>query len=143
MDLIRSSSAKTRSNESLNEANNQNRYIANEELSAAAMKASIISPYFWILSPSAQNATLKLETLIDKYNRVFRRLNELEDHILLNKMERQTTDKMLKVYEETSEKYARDINSISQQLTELIRTQASKGMKPIIRSGQNGLIQPT
>lgn len=41
MDLIRSSSAKTRSNESLNEAINQNRYIANEELSAAAMKASI------------------------------------------------------------------------------------------------------
>ncbi|HJR47204.1 MAG TPA: hypothetical protein VJ799_03515, partial [Nitrososphaeraceae archaeon] len=124
IELLRQrSSTKPGSKENLDEINDQTRYILNEELTAAAMKASIISPYFWNLSSSAQNVTLKLESLIDKYNRVFRRVNELEDHIILNKVDKQTADNMLKGYEETLERYAREINNLSQQLTELIQTQ--------------------
>ena len=137
IELLRQrSSTKPGSKENLAEINDQTRYILNEELTAAAMKASIISPYFWNLSSSAQNVTLKLESLIDKYNRVFRRVNELEDHIILNKVDKQTADNMLKGYEETLERYAREINNLSQQLTELIQTQTHKGIMPTLRRGQ-------
>jgi hypothetical protein len=137
IELLRQrSSTKPGSKENLDEINDQTRYILNEELTAAAMKASIISPYFWNLSSSAQNVTLKLESLIDKYNRVFRRVNELEDHIILNKVDKQTADNMLKGYEETLERYAREINNLSQQLTELIQTQTHKGIMPTLRRGQ-------
>src|SRR5215208_1556173 len=137
IELLRQrSSTKPGSKENLAEINDQTRYILNEELTAAAMKASIISPYFWNLSSSAQNVTLKLESLVDKYNRVFRRVNELEDHIILNKVDKQTADNMLKVYEETLERYAREINDLSQQLTELIQTQTHKGIMPTSRRGQ-------
>jgi hypothetical protein len=137
IELLRQrSSTKPGSKENLAEINDQTRYILNEELTAAAMKASIISPYFWNLSSSAQNVTLKLESLVDKYNRVFRRVNELEDHIILNKVEKQTADNMLKGYEETLKRYAREIDNLSQQLTELIQTQAHKGIMPTLRRGQ-------
>ena len=137
IELLRQrSSTKPGSKENLAEINDQTRYILNEELTAAAMKASIISPYFWNLSSSAQNVTLKLESLIDKYNRVFRRVNKLEDHIILNKVDKQTADNMLKGYEETLERYAREINNLSQQLTELIQTQTHKGIMPTLRRGQ-------
>ena len=138
IELLRQrSSTKPGSKENLAEINDQTRYILNEELTAAAMKASIISPYFWNLSSSAQNVTLKLESLVDKYNRVFRRVSELEDHIILNKVDKQTADNMLKGYEETLERYAREINNLSQQLTELIQTQTHKGIMPTLRRGQN------
>jgi hypothetical protein len=137
IELLRQrSSTKPGSKENLDEINDQTRYILNEELTAAAMKASIISPYFWNLSSSAQNVTLKLESLIDKYNRVFRRVNELEDHIILNKVDKQTADNMLKGYEETLERYAREINNLSQQLTESILTQTHKGIMPTLQRGQ-------
>ena len=137
IELLRQrSSTKPGSKENLDEINDQTRYILNEELTVAAMKASIISPYFWNLSSSAQNVTLKLESLVDKYNRVFRRVNELEDHIILNKVDKQTADNMLKGYEETLERYAREINNLSQQLTELIQTQTHKGIMPTLRRGQ-------
>jgi hypothetical protein len=137
IELLRQrSSTKPGSKENLDEINDQTRYILNEELTAAAMKASIISPYFWNLSSSAQNVTLKLESLVDKYNRVFRRVNELEDHIILNKVDKQTADNMLKGYEETLERYAREINNLSQQLTELIQTQTHKGIMPTLQRGQ-------
>src|SRR5215204_879558 len=138
IELLRQrSSTKPGSKENLAEINDQTRYILNEELTVAAMKASIISPYFWNLSSSAQNVTLKLESLVDKYNRVFRRVNELEDHIILNKVDKQTADNMLKGYEETLERYAREINNLSQQLPELIHTQTHKGIMPTLRRGQN------
>jgi hypothetical protein len=137
IELLRQrSSTKPGSKENLAEINDQTRYILNEELTAAAMKASIISPYFWNLSSSAQNVTLKLESLVDKYNRVFRRVKELEDHIILNKVEKQTADNMLKGYEETLERYAREIINLSQQLTELIQTQTHKGIMPTLQRGQ-------
>ena len=137
IELLRQrSSTKPGSKENLDGTSDQTRYILNEELTAAAMKASIISPYFWNLSSSAQNVTLKLEGLVEKYNRVFRRVNELEDHIILNKVDKQTADNMLKGYEETLERYARDINNLSQQLTELIQTQTHKGMMSTLRGGQ-------
>ena len=137
IELLRQrSSTKPGSKENLDEINDQTKYILNEELTTAAIKASIISPYFWNLSSSAQNVTLKLESLVDKYNRVFRRVNELEDHIILNKVDKQTADSMLKGYEETLERYAREINNLSQQLTELIQTQTHKGMMPTLRRGQ-------
>jgi hypothetical protein len=137
IELLRQrSSTKPGSKENLDEINDQTRYILNEELTVAAMKASIISPYFWNLSSSAQNVTLKLESLVDKYNRVFRRINELEDHIILNKVDKQTADNMLKGYEETLERYAREINNLSQQLTELIQTQTHKGIMPTLQRGQ-------
>jgi len=136
IELLRQrSSTKPGSKENLAEINDQTRYILNEELTAAAMKASIVSPYFWNLSSSAQNVTLKLESLVEKYNRMFRRVNELEDHIILNKVDKQTADNMLKGYEETLERYAREINNLSQQLTELIQTQAHKGIMPALRRG--------
>ena len=138
IELLRQrSSSKAGSKENLAEINDQTRYILNEELTAAAMKASIISPYFWNLSSSAQNVTLKLESLVEKYNRVFRRVNELEDHIILNKVDKQTADNMLKGYEETLERYAREINNLSQRLAELIQTQTHKGIMPTLRRGQN------
>jgi ABC-type multidrug transport system fused ATPase/permease subunit len=137
IELLRQrSSTKPGSKENLAEINDKTRYILNEELTAAAMKASIISPYFWNLSSSAQNATLKLESLVDKYNRVFRRVKELEDHIILNKVDKQTADNMLKGYEETLERYAREIINLSQQLTELIQTQTHKGIMPTLQRGQ-------
>jgi hypothetical protein len=137
IELLRQrSSTKPGSKENLAEINDKTRYILNEELTAAAMKASIISPYFWNLSSSAQNVTLKLESLVDKYNRVFRRVKELEDHIILNKVEKQTADNMLKGYEETLERYAREIINLSQQLTELIQTQTHKGIMPTLQRGQ-------
>ena len=137
IELLRQrSSTKPGSKENLDEINDQTRYILNEELTAAAMKASIISPYFWNLSSSAQKVTLKLESLVDKYNRVFRRVNELEDHIILNKVDKQTADNMLKGYEETLERYAREINNLSQQLTESIQTQTHKGIMPTLQRGQ-------
>jgi hypothetical protein len=138
IELLRQrSSTKPGSKENLAEINDQTRYILNEELTAAAMKASIVSPYFWNLSSSAQNVTLKLESLVEKYNRVFRRVNELEDHIILNKVDKQTADNMLKGYEEILERYAREINNLSQRLTELIQTQTHKGIMPTLQRGQN------
>ncbi|HKG29947.1 MAG TPA: hypothetical protein VKA91_01645 [Nitrososphaeraceae archaeon] len=138
IELLRQrSSSKPGSKENLAEINDQTRYILNEELTAAAMKASIVSPYFWNLSSSAQNVTLKLESLVEKYNRMFRRVNELEDHIILNKVDKQTADNMLKGYEETLERYAREINNLSQRLAELIQTQTHKGIMPTLRRGQN------
>jgi hypothetical protein len=134
--LRRRSSTKPESKENLDGTNDQTGYILNEELTEAAMKASIISPYFWNLSSSAQSVTLKLESLVDKYNRVLRRVNELKDHITLNKLDKQTADNMLKGYDETLERYARDINNLSQQLTELIQTQTHKGMMSTLRSRQ-------
>ena len=122
--------------ENSGEVNNQERYIVTGDLSAGAIKASIISPYFWHLSSGAQNVTLKLESLIDKYNTISRRINELGDYIVLNKLDKQTADKISKGYEETLEEYARDISHLSQQLTELIQTQAHKGMIPSLRSRQ-------
>jgi ABC-type multidrug transport system fused ATPase/permease subunit len=137
IELLRQrSSTKPDNKENLTEINDQTRYILNEELEAAAMKTSIISPYFWNLSSSAQNVTLKLESLVDKYNRVLRRVNELKDHVILNKVDKQISDNMLKGYEETLERYAREINNLSQQLNELIRTQTHKGMMPTLRRGQ-------
>jgi hypothetical protein len=135
IELLRQRSpTKPSSKENLDGINDQTRYILNGELTTAAIKVSIISPYFWNLSASAQNVTLRLESLVDKYNRVFRRVNELEDHIILNKVDKQTADNMLKGYKETLERYARDINNLSQQLTELIETQTHKGMMPTLRS---------
>ena len=134
--LRRRSSTKPESKENLDGTNDQTRYILNEELTEAAMKASIISQYFWNLSSSAQSVTLKVESLVDKYNRVLRRVNELKDHIILNKLDKQTADNMLKGYDETLERYARDINNLSQQLTELIQTQTHKGMMSTLRSRQ-------
>jgi ABC-type multidrug transport system fused ATPase/permease subunit len=137
IELLRQrSSTKPGSKENLDGTNDQTRYILNEELTAAAMKASIISPYFWNLSSSAQSVTLKLESLVDKYNKVFLRVNELKDQIIFNKVDKQTADNMLKGYDETLERYARDINNLSQQLTELIQTQTHKGMMPTLRSRQ-------
>ena len=134
VELLRQRSSTKPDKENLDGTNDQTKYILNEELTAAAMKASIISPYFWNLSSSAQSVTLKLESLVDKYNRGFRRVNELKDHIILNKLDKQTADNMLKSYDETLERYARDINNLSQQLTELIQTQTHKGMMPTLRS---------
>jgi ABC-type multidrug transport system fused ATPase/permease subunit len=137
IELLRQrSSTKPESKENLDGTNDQTKYILNEELTAAAMKASIISPYFWNLSSGAQSVTLKLESLVDKYNRVLRRVNELKDHMILNKLDKQTADNMLKGYYETLERYARDINNLSQQLTGLIQTQTHKGMMPTLQSRQ-------
>ena len=137
IELLRQrSSTKPGSKENLDGTNDQTRYILTEELTAAAMKASIISPYFWNLSSSAQSVTLKLESLVDKYNKVFLRVNELKDQIILNKVDKQTADNMSKGYDETLERYARDINNLSQQLTDLIQTQTHKGMMPTLRSRQ-------
>jgi hypothetical protein len=138
MELLRqrSSTTKPGGNGNLDEVDNQKKYIMTGDLSAAAIKASIISPHFWNLSSSAQNVTLKLESLIDKYNTVTRRINELRDYIVLNKLEKETADNMSKGHEETLEGYARDINHLSQQLTELIRTQSHKGIIPSLRSRQ-------
>ena len=137
MGLLRQrSSTKPSSKENVEEINDQTKYLLTEELTTAAIKASIISPYFWNLSSSAQNVTLKLESLVDKYNQVFRHVKELEDHILLNKVDKQISDNILKGYEETLERYAREIDNLSQQLTGLIQTQSHKGIMPTLRSGQ-------
>jgi hypothetical protein len=44
---------------------------------------------------------------------------------------------MLKGYEEILERYAREINNLSQRLTELIQTQTHKGIMPTLQRGQN------
>ncbi|HKI08523.1 MAG TPA: hypothetical protein VKA09_09025 [Nitrososphaeraceae archaeon] len=137
MELLRQrSQMKPASRENSDQVNNQSRHIDTAEISVSAIKASIISPHFWDLSSRAQNVTLKLESLIDKYNKVLRRLNASEDYVLLNKIDRQTADKKLSAFVETLEKYAHDINYLSEQLAELIRTQTSKGTHILSRHAE-------
>lgn len=108
--------------------------VALHSLSTHALETAISSQLFWDLSPNVQDVMFKLLRAVNGHNEVFARALGLKDSIILNKIHKQTTEKLLSEYESASTKYNQDINQLSKQLEELIQTETSKGILGVFHS---------
>ena len=108
--------------------------VAPHSLSTHALETAISSQLFWDLSPNIQDVMFKLLRAVNGHNEVFARALGLKDSIILNKIHKQTTEKLLSGYESASTKYNQDINQLSKQLEELIQTETSKGILGVFHS---------
>lgn len=103
-------------------------------LSTYALEAAISSQLYWDLTPNVQDVMFKLLRAVKGHNEVFGRALGLKDSIILNKIHKQTTEKLLSGYESALTKYNQDINHLSKQLEELIQTETSKGVLGVFRT---------
>ena len=108
--------------------------VALHSLSTHALEASISSQLYWDLNPNVQDVMFKLLRAINGHNEVFSRALGLKDSILINKINKQTTEKLLSGYESALTKYNQDIDHLSKQLQELIQTETSKGILGVFRT---------
>ena len=90
------------------------------ELSNNALKATISSGLFLDLPPDVQYPMLRLEKDIDGYNRVVRRKVELRESAILNNIDEQSANKVVRPYEDSIADYVRDILSLSESLIHLM-----------------------
>jgi hypothetical protein len=90
------------------------------ELSNNALKATISSGLFLDLSPNVQYAMLGLEKDIDGYNRVVRRKVELRESAILNNMDEQLANRVVRPYDDSIADCVRDILSLSESLIHLM-----------------------
>jgi hypothetical protein len=90
------------------------------ELSNNALKATISSGPFLDLPPDVQYAMLRLEKDIDGYNRVVRRKVELRESAILNNMDEQLANKVVRPYDGSIADYVRNILSLSESLIHLM-----------------------
>lgn len=100
--------------------NDVNVLIPQLELSNNALKATISSGLFLDLSSDVQYAMLRLEKDIDRYNRVVRRKVELRESAILNNLDEQLANKVMRPYDDSIADYVRDILSLSESLIHLM-----------------------
>jgi hypothetical protein len=108
--------------------------VALHGLSTYALEAAISSQLYWDLTSNVQDVMFKLLRAVKGHNEVFGRALGLKDSIILNKIPKQTTEKLLSGYESALTKYNQDINQLSEQLQELIKTETSKGVLGVFHS---------
>ena len=90
------------------------------ELSNNALKATISSGLFLDLPPDVQYPMLRLEKDIDGCNRVVHRKVELTESAILNNMDEQLANKVVRPYDDRIADYVRDILSLSESLIHLM-----------------------
>ena len=104
---------------------NSNLSVQTEELSNSALKAAISSPFFWDVSSNAQYTILKLDMVIDRYNRVLLGAAQLRESVILNKVDEQTASKVLRVYDAKMADYKQETIYLSKQLKDLMEAKAT------------------
>lgn len=104
---------------------NSNLSVQTEELSNSALKAAISSPFFWDVSSNAQYTILKLDMVIDRYNRVLLGAAQLRESVILNKVDEQTASKVLRVYDAKTADYKQETIYLSKQLKDLMEAKAT------------------
>lgn len=104
---------------------NSNLSVQTEELSNSALKAAISSPFFWDVSSNAQYTILKLDMVIDRYNRVLLGAAQLRESVILNKVDEQTASKVLRIYDAKTADYKQETIYLSKQLKDLMEAKAT------------------
>ena len=104
---------------------NSNLSVQTEELSNSALKAAISSPFFWDVSSNAQYTILKLDMVIDRYNRVLLGAAQLRESVILNKVDEQTASKVLRVYDAKMADYKQETIYLSKQIKDLMEAKAT------------------
>lgn len=113
---------------------NSNLSVQTEELSNSALKAAISSPFFWDVSSNAQYTILKLDMVIDRYNRVLLGAAQLRESVILNKVDEQTASKVLRVYDAKTADYKQETIYLSKQLKDLMEAKATaKGVGGVFK----------
>lgn len=104
---------------------NSNLSVQTEELSNSALKAAISSPFFWDVSSNAQYTILKLDMVIDRYNRVLLGAAQLRESVVLNKVDEQTASKVLRVYDAKMADYKQETIYLSKQIKDLMEAKTT------------------
>ena len=104
---------------------NSNLSVQTEGLSNSALKAAISSPFFWDVSSNAQYTILKLDMVIDRYNRVLLGAAQLRESVILNKVDEQTASKVLRIYDAKIADYRQETIYLSKQLKDLMEAKAT------------------
>lgn len=113
---------------------NSNLSVQTEELSNSALKAAISSPFFWDVSSNAQYTILKLDMVIDRYNRVLLGAAQLRESVILNKVDEQTASKVLRIYDAKTADYKQETIYLSKQLKDLMEAKATaKGVGGVFK----------
>ena len=113
---------------------NSNLSVQTEGLSNSALKAAISSPFFWDVSSNAQYTILKLDMVIDRYNRVLLGAAQLRESVVLNKVDEQTATKVLRVYDAKMADYKQETIYLSKQLKDLMEAKATaKGVGGVFK----------
>lgn len=113
---------------------NSNLSVQTEELSNSALKAAISSPFFWDVSSNAQYTILKLDMVIDRYNRVLLGAAQLRESVILNKVDEQTASKVLRIYDAKIADYRQETIYLSKQLKDLMEAKATaKGVGGVFK----------
>ena len=113
---------------------NSNLSVQTEGLSNSALKAAISSPFFWDVSSNAQYTILKLDMVIDRYNRVLLGAAQLRESFVLNKVDEQTATKVLRVYDAKMADYKQETIYLSKQLKDLMEAKATaKGVGGVFK----------
>ena len=113
---------------------NSNLSVQTEGLSNSALKAAISSPFFWDVSSNAQYTILKLDMVIDRYNRVLLGAAQLRESVVLNKVDEQTASKVLRVYDAKMADYKQETLYLSKQLKDLMEAKATaKGVGGVFK----------
>ena len=122
------------SSSSRSDNGNNNLSVQTEELSNSALKAAISSPFFWDVSSNAQYTILKLDMVIDRYNRVLLGAAQLRESVVLNKVDEQTATKVLRVYDAKMADYKQETIYLSKQLKDLMEAKATaKGVGGVFK----------
>lgn len=116
------SSASSSDSSTDNDNSNKNLFTQTEELSNSALKAAIPSSLFLEVPSKVQYIMLKLNTAIDRYNRVLGRATELNDSVILNKVDEQMAQKVLRGYDTKIADYRQEIIDLSNQLRGLMES---------------------
>jgi hypothetical protein len=103
-----------------NDNSNKNLYVQTKELSNSALKAAISSSLFLDVPSKVQYIMLKLDMAIDRYNRVLGRATELSELVILNKVDEQTAQKVVRVYDTKIADCRQEIIDLSNQLRGLM-----------------------
>ena len=99
-----------------NDNSSKNLYLQTDELSNGALKAAISLSLFLDVPPNVQYIMLKLNTAIDRYNRVLGRATELSESVILNKADEQIAQKVLRGYDVKIADCRQEIIDLSNQL---------------------------
>jgi hypothetical protein len=103
-----------------NSNSGKNLYLQTDELSNSALKAAVSSSLFLDVPSEVQYIMLKLNTAIDRYNRAIGRATELSELVILNKVDEQTAQKVVRVYDTKIADCRQEIIDLSNQLRGLM-----------------------
>lgn len=124
------------SSSSNNENSDKNLFVQTEELSNSALKAAISSFLFLDMPSNVQYIMLKLDMVIDRYNRVLGRATELGESVILNKVDEQTASKVLRGYDAKIADYRQETIDLSNQLRGLMEAK-----KETTKGGTGGMFK--